>query len=647
MNDLERELRELFDERASHAMIDAEPSPRLLRRTRRRQAGVVLGASLTAIAVIAGSFVGLGALMRDPSTVIANPPPAASRTAALPHATITYPSNWYLFVVNEDEFQLTNFDPRFTQPCFTGDAIPLPSDGVLVTVQRGSGPVGRGAETWPQTLAYDPSPSACRPGGLEDYDPSKPAHLSTAWSIDHGTVPYEANGMIGPAATDADQEALDAAFASMTFPSGTTSQTERILHLPALVLDSTDSPEGPIVLYDGIDTYGSAGPGPWLGIAGPAGTGIAGAATVGRRPPYGVDDLSRFGSEGSSTDTIVGVVSDAAARAAIQTESGSVPARLVPLPESVGIVGGQAVWGFVPASASRGVPSIRLFDANGNDLTGVPTDTGREDIAHGTDPVGGPWTLFVEGSAEGYGLGFEWANNGGGSGCCMAPLGDADIKLDSVGSGSDVPTNVIALASTRVANVDLVTDTDPIDGPNRTYHGELFPIPQKYIGPAQAVVVIVPQGASAGGTLIAYDAAGHELARQSVGNAPEPTGPTVEIDVVWHRLYRARDDLSLSDEQDAASLAQLDAAEAVRIDPGVHWNDSPTPVAGEVSIRGQGLVMDPSSGEVIGSHLVIVSATSSGDAYCIAIEALRDHGSNYRYGHVDAQSYEECRGGWR
>jgi hypothetical protein len=44
---------------------------------------------------------------------------------------------------------------------------------------------------------------------------------------------------------------------------------------------------------------------------------------------------------------------------------------------------------------------------------------------------------------------------------------------------------------------------------------------------------------------------------------------------------------------------------------------------------------------------VIVSATSSGDAYCIAIEALRDHGSNYRYGHVDAQSYEECRGAWR
>ena len=647
MNDLERELRELFEERASNAAIGGEAPPRVLRKTRRRQASVVLGASLTAIAVIAGSITGVGALLRGsngptPATEV----PAEPRTAVLPYVTITYPSNWYALTFPTVKglgpvVQVTNFDPDFTRPCFTGDAVPLPPDGVVLAVDRGTGPVGQGAESWPKSLTYDPAPSACRQGGLEDYDPSKPEHLSASWSIDHGAVPFTADAMIGPDARQVDRSALEAALASLSFAEGIAPQTEPLSDpawSPALVLDSATSALGPVILYLYEDQ------GAWIGVSGPAGSGMSGASQVPTEPPSGDEDVTmNLGPDGG---VVWGDVSDRVARAELRTVEGrTFPATLVHL-RGISAPGVQAVWGFITGSTSDRVTTL-LFDDQGTPLNDVYPTGPRDVIATGTDPDGGPWTLYVDHSSEGDGLGFEWGNGAGGSGCCFGPLGDADLRLDGYGTSSGDPSDVTAFASTKIASVDLVTSHTPVGDGGETYHGELFPLPERYIGPAQVVLVIVPAGIPIRGTLIAYDAQGHEVARQPVGELPEPSGPTVEIDVVWHRLYRARDDLSLSANEDPRSLANIDPAAAAKTDPGVHWNDSPTPVARGVSIRGQGLVMDPSTGEVIGSHLVIVSATSSGDAYCIAIETLRDHGNNYRYGHVDAQSYDECRGGWR
>jgi hypothetical protein len=516
MIDLEREVRELLREKASEGSIATHPSSPTLRRVRRRQIGTVVGASLTSALLIIGSIAGIQALVREPSTTIGGATPAEPRTAVLPHATITYPSDWYLLLVSDDTFQLTNFDPAFTQPCFTGDAVPLPPNGVLLSVQRGTGPTGNGAPAWPVRVADDPAPSACRPGGLEQNQPGEPAHLSAEWAVDHGTVPYAANAIVGAGATGKDRSALNEAFASLTFPTAKASETSEILHLPVVVLDSTDSPIGPVLLYAYANELGT-----WLGVAGPAGTGLSSKGTVGTRPPFGSADVTRFGWKGLPLDALVGVVSDEAVSAEIATQPPS-PARLAPLPASLHVSGGQAVWGFIDASTTQGViPSVDLYDANGDPLAS-PAPSGRDTIARHRSRWR-PWTVYVAHQSDGNGLGFAWTNGSSGSDCCLRPLEDADLVVDQYGSGSSDPSNVLAFASTQVASVELTLD-GASGGPAQTYPGQLaqtypgqlFPMPDEYIGPAQVVVVIVPQGIPLLGTLIAYDAEGHELARAAV-----------------------------------------------------------------------------------------------------------------------------------
>ena len=46
------------------------------------------------------------------------------------------------------------------------------------------------------------------------------------------------------------------------------------------------------------------------------------------------------------------------------------------------------------------------------------------------------------------------------------------------------------------------------------------------------------------------------------------------------------------------------------------------------------------------NHLVIVSPTTTGEVYCIAVELDRGGGTTYRYGTQDAATYDECRGDW-
>jgi hypothetical protein len=636
MIDLEPEVRELLRAKASEGTIPSHPSPRTLRRVRRRQIGNIIAASVLSFALAAGSIVGGQTLFRGRSTMVGGATPG-QRTAVLPHTTITYPTSWYLLLLDENTFQLTNFDPAFTEPCFTGDAVPLPTDGIVLVVDRRLGMVDHGAPPWPVTLAENPSPSACPPGGLKSTDPMEPAHLSTGWTIDDGkAVAYEADAVVGPDASNADRAALDEAFASMSFSAIDAPPAESLLGSPALVLDAADSPLGRILLYAYRDKEA------WLGVAGPAGSGTAGSAQVPTEPPSGDEDVTMdLRSEGG---VVWGNVSDRATRAELRTVEGETfPATLIPLPRSLAANDVQAVWGFVNGPTADRVTTL-LFDAQGNVLNTVYPTAPRDVIATGTDPEGGPWTLYVDHSNEGAGLWFAWSNGSGGGGCCFGSLGESDLKLDGYGSGGGDPSHVTAFASTRVAAVDLILDAAA--RPSETYHAQLFRLADQYMGPAQVVVVIVPAGIPIQGTLVAYDAQGHELAEQPVGDLPEPMGPTVEIDVVWHRLYRARDDLSLASNDDPGLLAKVDAKAAARIDPGVRWNDATVAVPGEVSIRGQGTILHPTTGEVVGSHLVVVSATSSGDAYCVAIEALRDHANNYRYGHVDARGYADCRGGW-
>jgi hypothetical protein len=104
--DIERELRELFRDKAGEAPVStlgtsgAAPQ-QVLRRGRRRQVGTVLASVLVAVALGVGSFAGLRSLIRsdqDPFRA-GHEYEVFERTATVEAFTITSPSDWFL--VNE------------------------------------------------------------------------------------------------------------------------------------------------------------------------------------------------------------------------------------------------------------------------------------------------------------------------------------------------------------------------------------------------------------------------------------------------------------------------------------------------------------------------------------------------------------------
>ena len=103
--DIERELRELFREKAGGAPTGtfdtsgAAPQE-ILRRGRRRQLGTVLGSAAIVLVLIVGSVAGLNAVLRgeeDPFRT--GDYDVFERTATIEAFTVTSPSDWYL--VNE------------------------------------------------------------------------------------------------------------------------------------------------------------------------------------------------------------------------------------------------------------------------------------------------------------------------------------------------------------------------------------------------------------------------------------------------------------------------------------------------------------------------------------------------------------------
>jgi hypothetical protein len=101
--DIERELRELFHEKAHEAPVatfgasGAAPQE-ILRRGRRRQVGTVLGSAAIVLVLIVGSVAGLNALLRgegDPFRT-GEDYTVFERTATVEAFTVTSPSDWYL-----------------------------------------------------------------------------------------------------------------------------------------------------------------------------------------------------------------------------------------------------------------------------------------------------------------------------------------------------------------------------------------------------------------------------------------------------------------------------------------------------------------------------------------------------------------------
>lgn len=645
MNDLEYDLRTLLDEKSQEAGVVPGAPPRTLRRARRRQIGTVLATALTVAGVVAGSIVGMQALLDRPSgTTVANVPdlpPALEgyRSVALPFASIAYPKGWYLVDLGGSHgprLQLSNFDARFTEPCFSGDAAPLPPDGVVLLVEAGSGFTGEGSPRWPADLTYDPSPSACRTGSLlESPEPGLALHYSATWTSADGATPYTANAMIGPEASQADRDALDLAFGSLTVVEGGAPQTEALLDTPALVLDAADTPLGPVVLY-AYDTGDDPDGGLWIGVAGPAGSHLAGSAGGGGdRPPMEDEDVTMIIGERS---LVWGDVSAEAARAEFRTaEGGTYPATLVPLPPSLGAESIQAVWGVVDAPTEKRITTV-LFDENGVMLNAIVPTARKEVVATGEDPEGGAWTVSITHDTMGDGIDFSWETGSGGGSCCLSRIPEGrDLWLDQNGTGSGQPQDVLGFATPAVARVDIVT----ADG---VFPSELFPFPEGYIGQVQLWVAIVPHAVDLDGHIVAYDSAGAELDREIIGATSEPTGATAEIDAVWQDLRHARDAISTYAARNP--LGGLTDAVLAGLGADVTWNRSTTAVPGEVSVRDAVGAIDPATGDLAGGHVVLVGTTTFGQAFCIAVTVDARGGDSYRYGQSDPQSADECRGGW-
>jgi len=103
--DIERELRELFREKAGEAPVATFSAPTaapqaVLRRGRRRQIGTVLGSAAIVLVLIVGSVAGLNAVLRgDGDPFRTGDYKVFERTATIEAFTVGSPSSWYL--VNE------------------------------------------------------------------------------------------------------------------------------------------------------------------------------------------------------------------------------------------------------------------------------------------------------------------------------------------------------------------------------------------------------------------------------------------------------------------------------------------------------------------------------------------------------------------
>jgi hypothetical protein len=104
--DIERELRELFREKAGEAPVSTlgtsgTAPQQVLRRGRRHQVGTVLGSTFVALLLAVGSFAGLRSLLRSDTDPFQTGQDyeVFERTATIEAFTITSPSDWFL--VNE------------------------------------------------------------------------------------------------------------------------------------------------------------------------------------------------------------------------------------------------------------------------------------------------------------------------------------------------------------------------------------------------------------------------------------------------------------------------------------------------------------------------------------------------------------------
>lgn len=230
MNDLERDIRDLLDEKVRSAPAPHE-STDALRRTRRRQGAVIAGGALVAVALVAGSFAGLRLIDRADDPTFADQPIVSTSVNGI---TISHPEGWY--VVDPDEAGLNGSDPApdlpklilALAPFDPGELFACPgmTQGTphqfLMTIQEDPRALnGPASSPWPvelEPLDVGAAESGCYPGW---------EFLRAGWTTAGRT--FEARAGFAPDVSDADREALVDAFASLTFDAGTGGATSFVL----------------------------------------------------------------------------------------------------------------------------------------------------------------------------------------------------------------------------------------------------------------------------------------------------------------------------------------------------------------------------------------------------------------------------------
>ena len=129
MNDLDRDLRELFHDKAGS--IDAAPAAptEVLRRGRRRQVRTVFASSLAAVAALAIAVAVAARLTGGPNQIPVTNPSYGERIATIHGITVTAPAGWTLI----DDWPVASLLPTTSQTCSfsaTGSPIgPSPAGG--------------------------------------------------------------------------------------------------------------------------------------------------------------------------------------------------------------------------------------------------------------------------------------------------------------------------------------------------------------------------------------------------------------------------------------------------------------------------------------------------------------------------------------
>ena len=488
MNDIEHDLRELFEERAKEVTTAPRAPEAIVMRSRRRELRTAAFAIVLTVAVVSLSVVGLrGVLAGRNSTPAGAVEP--TRTVTVNGVTVTVPESWWVVdpaSAGVEPQHGSRVSPSLimlmSQTDLTTSGVlgcPGLNDGslgqVLLTIQETDLALnGEAARPWPvelqplRTTAGSAADAGCYPGWTFE---------RAAWTAQGRS--FEARVGMAPDVSDADRAALIAAYASMQF------STESALSSKGYVIGTGTAPGGgswslSVSKDGGNDCFTIQSDSTGLGAC------STGAA------PTDLPDVNVYGS-GTGGPFAVGTVPAVVYAVTLQTPTVVIgDVRLLPAPPGFGPV----KYVVVPLSGA-GSGTLRFQDSGGNDLypserinwsrqsEPPPTVPALTTIGTG-QALGGTWTLKASVGSRGYCTELDFSNSGS-SGCTSPPPNGASTvpnpgrpeqlyfqREGSAGSlyVATIPTSVVTMEVVTDAGVILPADCfDPSAGTGTSAFG--------------------------------------------------------------------------------------------------------------------------------------------------------------------------------